>query len=194
MTKTDKYIIIVEGADACGKSQLCEYLRNYVEGKCHSLHSNYNPKFDKKNHYRQHILMSKFVVKQFDKKHYTGNNLVILDRNYISDICYGQIGYGSKGSLDSKFKKLDKIFDILTKNKDVKVRVVYCKPSVSKFEEISQQRDELLTSTQSKSIQYIYDEFFTDIRFFDTAYRHGIKMTNYDFTIDSDYSKLIERL
>lgn len=64
-----KNIIIVEGSDASGKSSLCKFLQDKVEGKCHTIHSNYSKLLPKENHRKQHFLISKFVSRQFDKKH-----------------------------------------------------------------------------------------------------------------------------
>lgn len=121
-----KNVIIVEGADACGKSQLCEHLKNKVNGKCHIIHSNYDKIQPKSNHLRQHFLIAKFVAKQFSRRYYTGNNLVVLDRNYISDIVYGQIGYGSFGSLSFKCAVLTHLLKML--NKHANVIIIYCNP------------------------------------------------------------------
>lgn len=191
--KTTKNIIIIEGPDHTGKSWLSQYLHDYVNGKCHTLHSNYNPKYSAKSHYNQHKLISKYVNKQFNKKYYTGNNLVILDRNYISDIVYGNaVGYGSKGSLNNKLNKLDKIFKLLSKNKDVKITVIYCCLDISEFNPDS--KEELLNTTQNELVTEQYDEFFTSEKVNNIFNKYNIKFLNYSYKIDPSYSKLLEKL
>lgn len=189
--KNGKNIIIIEGADACGKSQLARYLQDFVDGKCHTIHSNFNPNLPKENHYRQHFLISKFVTKQFDAKHYTGNKLVILDRNYISDIVYGQIGYGSKGNFDTKLKNFGRMLKILSRNKDVNISIIYCRPEKSKFKESSEQREELLNIEQNTVIQNRYDLLFEDPKFFNLLNKYSVNLYRYDYTKDPNYSILM---
>lgn len=184
-------IIIICGADACGKSELANKLREKVSGKCHILHSNYNRLLPGQNNFRQHQLMIKFAVEQFDTKHYTGNRLVILDRNYISDIIYGQIGYGSKGTVEQKTKNLTKMLKQLTKNNHVNVSLIYCRPQQTKFEKMQAEREELLRDEkQNLLIQEKYDEYFKDV-VPGLCEQYDIELYRYDFTKDPEYKELL---
>ena len=186
-----KNIIIICGADACGKSELANKLREKVSGKCHILHSNYHKLLSKQNNFRQHQLIINFAIKQFDTKHYTGNRLVILDRNYISDIVYGQIGYGSKGTIEQKIKNLKKMFNKLTCYTDVNVSLIYCRPQQTKFEKMQAEREELLRDEkQNLLIQEKYDEFFKDV-IPDLCEEYNIALYRYDFTKDPEYKELL---
>ena len=129
---SDRYIIIIEGPDASGKSSLSKHIQYMSNGKCHVIHSNFSKYLPKANHFRQHKLITDFVVKQFSNFYYTGNNIVIIDRNYVSDIVYGTIGYGSQGSIKKKFNRLDKIFKKLSSNTRTDVTFIYCRPSLLK--------------------------------------------------------------
>lgn len=191
--KNTKNIIIIEGPDHTGKSCLSQFLHDYVNGKCHTLHSNYNPKYSAKSHYNQHKLISKYVSDQFNKKYYTGNSLVILDRNYISDIVYGNaVGYGSKGSLKSKLKNLDKIFKLLSKNKDVNIIVIYCCLNVSEFNPDS--KEELLNITQNELVTEQYDEFFISEKVNNIFDKYKIRFLTYNYKIDPSYLKLLKQI
>lgn len=185
MDKDKKYIIILCGPDASGKSTLNKHIQDISNGKCHTIHSNFNKGLPKENHKRQHKLIAKFVAKQFSKNYYTGNNFVILDRCYFSDIAYGQIGYGSKGDLSHKFKYLDKLFKILIKNKDVNVFFIYCKPKTTNFN--PNEKDELLNYKENDKIVTIYDCTVQDYRFHDILNRYGINFVQYDYMFDPKY-------
>lgn len=180
-----KRIIIIEGPDASGKSSLSEHLQKMANGKCHVMHSNFNKELPAENHRRQHKLMAKFAVAQFDDKHYTGNHMVILDRCYISDITYGQIGYGSRGTLEEKFDYLGKMMKILTSNPDVKVSFIYCRPEQSAFDRNA--KDELLSNKENSKMQAIYDSVCLGFNMFDILTHYGIKFYQYDFRADPQY-------
>lgn len=180
-----KKIIILEGPDASGKDSLAEHIRMMVNGKCHIIHSNFDKELPKKNHRRQHKLIAKFVSKQFSKKYYTGNDTVILNRCYISDMTYGQLGYGSKGTIEDKYNYLGEFFDILTKNKDVEVTVVYCRPSKSAYNPIA--RDELLNSNENNKMIGIYDSIMNSIEFAELLCYYNIKYYDYNFNEDPNY-------
>lgn len=188
-----KNIVIIEGADGTGKSQLAEFLKEQVSGKCHILHSNYNKSYPGENNFRQHLLMSKFATNQFKKKYYTGNRLVILDRNYISDMTYGKIGYGSKGSDLYKQKRLDRIFELLSRvryTEDVQISLIYCRPEKSKFDETKNSREELLNDNENTKIQQIYNNYFKEI-IPDLCKAHFIDYYVYDFVSDPNYKTII---
>lgn len=180
-----KRIIILEGADSCGKSSLSTHIQQKVNGKCHVLHSNFNKELSKENHRRQHKLIAKFVAKQFSRHNYTGNNTVILDRCYISDMTYGQIGYGSRGTIRSKFKYLNKLFKILSSNTDVTVTFVYCRPDSSAFDRSA--KDELLTDTENSKMQKIYDDVCFSKEMFNILANNKISFYQYDFNEDPQY-------
>lgn len=184
MLKT-KRIIIIDGVDSSGKSSLSNHIQQMANGKCHILHSNYNKELPSENHRRQHKIIAEFVAKQFDKKHYTGNNIVILDRNYISDMTYGTIGYGSRGTIEEKFEFLDYLFGILCKNPDVKVSFIYCRPLKSAFDRDA--KDELLTDDENDKMQKIYDEICLSFNMFDIFAKHNIQFIEYDFREDPQY-------
>lgn len=191
MDLKSKNVFIIEGPDASGKSELCKHLQNLAEGKCHILHSNFSKSLPKENHHRQHKMIAKFVSKQFDNKHYTGNNFVILDRNYISDIVYGSIGYGSKGSITQKIKYLDKIFKILTNIKDINVCIFYCRPDNTKFSETVNSRKELLSETENKLIINAYDKFFRSNELLNLFIKYkNLSYKKYNFYEDPNYEHL----
>lgn len=181
-------VVIIEGNDQSGKSTLCKHLQDLSNGKCHVLHSNYSKILPKNNHRRQHKLIAKFVRKQFDRRHYTGNNLVILDRNYISDIVYGNIGYGSKGSVKSKINYLIKLLKIIKKNPTVNVVLIYCDPD--KHELDKTMKDELLSTKQYHAVQKEYDRFFKIENIKNIVTTTGIKYYLYDYMIDSDFKHI----
>lgn len=191
LTKS-KNIIIIEGGDSAGKTQLTKYLQEYVNGKCHILHSNFNPGLPKENHFRQHKLMTKFVCKQFDSRYYTGNCLVILDRNYISDIVYGMIGYGSKGDQKYKIRRLNRLFRYFSKLSDVTVSVIYCNPSKSTFN--PEAKEELVDSAEDSIIKNLYKNFFDSLDVYDAFVRNNIKFYEYDFITDPYYENLMAEL
>ena len=189
MIENKKHIVIIEGADHTGKSELANYLRYYSNGKCHILHSNYNKAYPGENNYKQHKLMSKFAVKQFNKKYYTGNSLVILDRNYISDITYGKLGYGSSGTEEYKFKRLNKILKTITKDKNIKVTIIYCNPSKDDFNKNT--REELLTNSEYSAIRQIYNEFFDSFDFKNIVNKYdNLFVYEYDYCTDAMYKQI----
>lgn len=198
-----KHIIILESSDQGGKSSLSRYLQNNVEGKCHVLHSNYNPDCSKQAHRNQHFLLNRFASKQFKESHYTKNNVVIMDRNYISDIIYGQIGYGSKGSYEQKLDTLKRLFKILRKgNNDVKISLVYCRPKKpedlysveEEFPFNTEKKDELPTEEENKVLRKLYDNFFSSDELKDICKKYNIKIYYYNYFTDSDYSDITIKL
>lgn len=180
-----KRIIILEGADSCGKSSLSTHIQQMANGKCHTLHSNFNKELPAENHRRQHNLISRFAVRQFSKHNYTGNHIVILDRNYISDMTYGQIGYGSRGTLEQKFAHLDKLFRILSSNPEVVVTLIYCRPEHSAFDKDA--KDELLTNNENNKMQTIYDNVCLSLNMFDILAKNNIGFYQYNFNEDPQY-------
>lgn len=183
----DKYIIVLEGPDASGKSELSKHIQQLSNGKCHTIHSNFDKTLPKENHRRQHKLIAKFINKQFSKKYYTGNNFVILDRSYFSDIVYGQIAYGSRGTLKQKFKYFDKLLKIMKKHNDtVKLFFVYCKPSVDSFDK--QAKDELLTYKENNIVRDLYESTIDSHYFMEILFHNPIKFIQYDFNKDSKYN------
>lgn len=197
-----KHIIILESSDQGGKSSLSKYLQDNVEGKCHVLHSNYNPDCSKVAHRHQHFLLNRFASKQFKSAYYTKNNVVIMDRNYISDIIYGQIGYGSKGSYEQKLKTLEKLFKILRKgNSDVKISLVYCRPKNSDFADDEKgftfdksKKEELLTENQNEYIRRLYDNFFSSTELHEILVKFDIHYYIYNYFTDPDYKYITEEL
>ena len=115
------------------------YIQKYSNGKLHILHNSYFTK-KKDNHFKQATLISKFASDSLAENTFSGNPIVLLDRCYISDIIYGLIGYGDTIPYKTKLKNLAKIFKILTKNKDVKVSFIYCRPSKSAFDTQAKRR------------------------------------------------------
>lgn len=190
----NKKIIILEGADQCGKTQLSMYLQNiYFNGKCHVLHSNYSNSLPKKNHYNQHKLMTKFAIKLFKNKYYTGNNGIIFDRNYISDIVYGNIGYGSGGSNKHKLKKLSRFLSKLDKHcKDTSIYIIYCNPTIENFN--VETKEELLNKSQNSKIREEYSKFFNNIKFLNILVKNHITLLTYDFIVDPKYKELVKYL
>lgn len=184
-----KNVVIIEGPDASGKSRLSKYLQDYVGGKCHVLHSNFDKKLPKESHFNQHKLMADFIHKQFSKKYYTGNRLVILDRNYISDIVYGSIGYGSQHTRAKKVKKLFKFLNKIKKN--ALVSIIYCRPTKTQFDDSS--REELLNSKEDKEIQKLYDSFFNTVMV-EQLISMGIKYYKYSYDKDPNYEQLTKRI
>lgn len=198
-----KHIIILESSDQGGKSSLSKYLQDNVEGKCHVLHSNYNKSVSKQAHRHQHFLLNKFASKQFHDCYYTHNNVVIMDRNYVSDIIYGQIGYGSRGTLKSKFRTLDKLFKILRRgNEDVCISFIYCRPKkIKKFfeekEEFSfdtSKKEELLNSDENDKVRQLYDTFINSNAFAKLLDKHGIHLYVYNYHADPDYYGITKHL
>lgn len=187
MDFTEKHIVIIEGADATGKTSLTNFIQNTIaNGKCHVLHSNFNKSLPANNHRRQHRLIAKFVVDNFSPKYYTGNNVIILDRNYISDIVYGTIGYGSGGTLPWKINYLCKLMRKLKKSK-AQITFIYCRPSKKNFDPDA--KEELLTNDEDQLISLLYDQIV--IRHILPAFKDiGIKCYFYDYTEDPDYLKL----
>lgn len=183
----EKVVFIIEGSDGTGKSSLCKFIQNYVNGKCHTIHSNFDKTLPKQNHFKQHLLITNFVKKQFDKKHYTGNSVVILDRNYISDIIYGDISYGSKGDRKYKLNNLRKMLKTL--NKTAKVVIIHCNPKNNKYFETSNEREELLNSTENNTIETKYKQFFSSFDFYDILENTRSDFYEFNFDVDSDYKK-----
>lgn len=181
----NKKVIILEGADCSGKSSLCEHIQKLSEGKCHTLHSNYSKNLPKSNHRRQHKLITKFIKKQFSNKYYTENHTVILDRSYFSDITYGTIGYGSKGTLKSKFKYFDKLLNIITKTEKINVYFIYCRPNKTKFN--PNIKDELLDNQENSLMEYIYDTIIFSKTMHNVLNKNKIKFYVYNFNVDSNY-------
>lgn len=208
MNVNEKKIIIIEGADGTGKSSLSRYLQTMANGKCHVLHSNYNKDLPGENNYRQHLLMTKFVCKQFSPKYYTGNNLVILDRNYISDMTYGTIGYGSSGDIHKKFNRLQRIFSIfhnaMLKDEDLQVYLIHCRLDTKKYFGVGSDgsKEELLNSSENDVIHRIYDELFYPLLYKNDnteniqnlCVKSGIKFISFNFEEDKQYDKLTEAL
>lgn len=186
---SDRHIIIIEGPDASGKSSLSKHIQYMSNGKCHVIHSNFSKYLPKANHFRQHKLITDFVVKQFNNFYYTGNNIVILDRNYVSDIVYGTIGYGSQGSIKKKFSRLDKIFKKLSSNARTNVTFIYCRPSINNFDNSA--KDELLNYNQNDKIRSAYDNIVLSKEFQQILIERNVKYVEYDFTKDPDY-KIID--
>ena len=184
----DKKVIILEGSDAVGKSTLLKHIQNLANGKCHTFHSNYDKHFSKENHRKQHKLIAKYIKQQFDDKHYTGNHTVILDRCYISDMTYGQIGYGSRGTLEQKFSYLDDLFKIIKRDKDIQIIMIYCRPDKSKFD--TEAKDELLNQTENDKMQGIYDCTMHSLDMLELFVKYDILYYRYDFNEDSDYKIL----
>lgn len=197
-----KHIIILESSDQGGKSSLSKYLQDNVEGKCHVLHSNYNPDCSRSAHRHQHFLLNKFASKQFKPAYYTKNNVVIMDRNYISDIIYGQIGYGSKGSYKQKLNTLDKLFKILRKgNNDVKISLVYCRPknfchfnSEKDFLFDRDKKEELLNDNQNNIVRELYDKFFESLELHEMLVKYNIHCYTYNYITDPDYVNILKLL
>lgn len=185
-----KRIIIIEGADSVGKSQLSNHIQKMVNGKCHVLHSNYNKNLPQENNRRQHTLYTKFALANFKDSNYTGNNTVIFDRCYVSDITYGQIGYGSRGTLEEKYKHLGHLFKLMTSNRNVEVSFIYCRPNKSKFNR--DVKEELLTDTENNKMQKIYDSVCYESYFQDLLKIYDIDFYTYSFDYDSSYRLLDE--
>lgn len=182
----NRRIIILEGADSCGKSTLSKYLQAASNGKCHVLHGNYNNFLPGENHRKQHKNIAKFVANQFDlKKCYSGNHLVILDRCYVSDITYGQIGYGSRGTWNDKFKYLDKLFKILSKDKNIIIQFIYCRPSESAFDKNA--KEELLSDDENTKMQCIYDKVVLSDDMKNIFKKYNVEFYIYDFKADPQY-------
>lgn len=190
MDFSKKNIIIIEGPDASGKSELANHLRTLVDGKCHILHSNYNKSYPGENNYRQHKLMAAFASRQFNPKYYTGNRLIIFDRSYISDIVYGQLGYGSKGNYNKKLDRLENLLKALTKNKDVDVTIIACNPVHTNFNRTVCSRDELLKLEENQKVRSYYDYFFA-LHLPNICRDLGIKLLRYDFNDDPYYAELL---
>lgn len=180
-----KRIIILEGADSSGKSSLCKHIQDKVNGKCHVLHSNYNKEISQQNHYRQHIMLSKFAKQNFDADYYTGNNVIVFDRSYVSDITYGQIGYGSKGTLKQKIKILKKLFKIITADPTVIVHFVYCNPDTTNFN--PETKEELLTVEENQIMKNLYNTFCYHVVFQSLISKLGILFYEYNYYTDPDY-------
>lgn len=180
-----KRIIIIEGADATGKSGLCDHIKLLANGKCHTLHSNYNKDLPGENNYRQHKLMAKFAVDNFKPENYTGNYVVVLDRCYVSDMTYGQIGYGSKGSIEEKYSRLDKLFKALTADKTIEVSFVYCRTEQSAYD--INEKEELLNTEENSKMSDIYDSVCLSFDFFDILAKNNIKFYEYNFITDPNY-------
>lgn len=180
---TVKRVFIIEGSDNTGKTELSQNIQKVANGKCHIIHSNFNKNLPLQNHYRQHELIVKFIKKQFSKNYYTGNNIIICDRSYISDIVYGQLGYGSKGDLDFKLKKLEKIFKKLTSRKDIVVTLVYCRPDRNTYTDST--KEELVTSNENDKIMQIYDKTIEQIS--DICFKYGIKIKKFNYLKDPTY-------
>lgn len=192
MIYNEKNIVIVEGADASGKSRLVNHMKNKVNGKCHIFHSNFDKYLPVSNYKRQHILITKFIKKLFDSRYYTGNRMIILDRNYISDIIYGlAINCGSKGSYKNKMKFLEKLLKkLIHLDTLVNITIVYCRPEISSFGNNS--REELPSVEEHKKVQKCYDDFFNSLDFKDLIQNrlsNKISYIKYDYVKDSDYKE-----
>lgn len=186
----NNYIFIVEGADATGKNELCNYIAKYNDGKVHILHSNCRKDLPKQNNYRQHKLMTNFVIKQFSKNYFTGNNVVIFNRNYISDLIYSNIGYGSKSSSNIKrIKKFKSIINDLLKINNITLCFIYCNPKKSSFN--PGVRDELLDYNENYIIINEYEKFFNSRLIKEILKQNrNIKLYKFNFNTDSNYVNL----
>lgn len=198
-TKTYKNVVILEGADACGKSELAKYLQSYVEGKCHTLHSNFDPQCKGKCNLRQHKNIYKYIKNQFSKKYYTGNRLVILDRSIISDIVYyGTYGFGSPYSKDKKTELMLSWFKNLIKD-NIDVSIIFCNPSTSKDFNL-ENKEELINKSELAAIKEAYNDFFyipytsDDKSMFNVLRNIGVSFFEYDYITDPSYEKLIANL
>lgn len=199
-------VIMIEGADASGKSTLCGHLMNMVaEGKCHLLHSNYDKSVDNQAHYYQHLLYTDFIIDAFSKHRYTGNWMIIQDRCYISDICYGKIGYGSSSSLPMD-KCKEKLYYLLSRmsrrlsddNSAVhpEISIIYCRPDSDEVSTFNDGRkEELLDIDEYTKVGQVYDSFFGDKVFLDKLRKTlGIKTYIYDYTKDKALYDLLVKL
>lgn len=186
--KKSKKVIILEGADASGKSSLLQHLQNLSNGKCHTLHSNFNKELPKENHRRQHMNIAKFVSKQFSKNYYTANDMVVLDRCYISDMTYGQIGYGSRGDLNSKFRYLNRLLKIISRNKDIDIILIYCRPNKTNFDKDA--KEELLTDNENDKMQSIYDSVMYNSKMIDIILDNDIVFIVYNYNTDPNYENI----
>lgn len=193
-TIKDKHIIILEGPDCSGKTSLLNHLSELANHHCHTIHSNYDKSLPQENHFRQHKLITKFVCNNFKQKNYTGNNFVILDRNYISDIVYGSIGYGSRGAVKQKLSKLVTMLSAMkTCCSDINVSVVYCKPSKDVFND--SEKEELLSVFQHNKIKRAYDKFFDSTSSVRSLFDQlGVNFYTYDFCVDPYYVELNKNL
>lgn len=209
MNANDKKIIIIEGADGTGKSSLSRHIQTLANGKCHVLHSNYNKNLPGENNYKQHILMTNFACKQFSPKYYTGNNIVVLDRNYISDMTYGIIGYGSDGDIHKKFNRLQHIFSIfhkaMLKDEDLQVYLIHCRLNTKKYFGVGSDgnnKEELLDNDENNIIHRVYDELFYPLLYKNDntenvqnlCAKFGIKFISFNFEEDKQYNKITEAL
>lgn len=180
-----QHIFILEGVDAVGKGGLSTHIQYLANGKCHMMHSNFNPVLNPENHRRQHMLFAKFAKRQFSKRYYTANNVVIFDRCYVSDMTYGQIGCGSRGTLDQKFKYLNRLFRIITSDKTVAVHFIYCRPEKSAYDPNA--KAELLPPDKQSKMQPIYDNLIYDERMQNLFKKYSIDFYVYNFNLDPEY-------
>lgn len=190
-----KQVLILEGADSSGKSSLLKHIMEKTEGKCHCFHSNYNKSLPKENHKRQHNVITNCIIDLFKDKNYTGNNIIILDRCYISDITYGTIGYGSGGSFKEKIKFLKKLFKKILSLEDTTIIIIYCNPSTNSFNNNNNNKEELLVQSEFEDIVDIYNKFFHSPEFKDIIFSDDrFFYKEFDYTVDSDYCKLDQML
>lgn len=183
-----KRVIILEGQDACGKTTLLKHLQDKTNGKCHTFHSNFDKSLPKENHRKQHKLIAEFIKEQFDDEHYTGNHTVILDRCYISDMTYGQLGYGSRGNIEQKYDYLRKLFKTMSNNGQVDIILIYCRPSQTEFD--IDAKEELLTDNENDKMQDIYDSVMFSLDMTELLVMYDINFYVYNFNNDSDYKHL----
>lgn len=175
-----KRLIIIEGPDMSGKTTLCKMIQDKTEGKCHTLHSNYDKNLTPEAHWHQHELYWAFAHDQFLPYHYSGNHTVIFDRCYFSDLVYGQIGYGSPGDMSLKWTRMATLASMGLDSKLFTTFFIYCKPSKRAFGDGS--KEELLTSDEDSKVAKLYDDVINCPEFLEWVEAHNITYMRYDFT------------
>lgn len=188
-----KRIIIIEGPDATGKTTLCNMIQEKTEGKCHLLHSNYDKAISHEAHWRQHVLFWDFAQKQFAATNYTGNHTVIFDRCYLSDMMYGQISYGSDGTLEEKQRRFLRLANKVA-HKDISLYFVHCKPSHVEGLFKNGEKEELLTFDENDVVVKLYDEFFASEYFATFLAKTGFRYLRYDFTNPANIQHTLESM
>ena len=131
-----KGLVILEGPDGCGKTTLAEFLRdNYG---AHIIHSTWSKTLEPR--------MLNYMEETLDQAlEIAKNQLVVLDRHWLSELVYADVYRGGSSLQDYHQKAHDAL-----KFHDVFTNVVYCLPHDLElarlhFDKMKAEREEMYT-------------------------------------------------
>lgn len=143
----NKGIIILDGPDACGKTYLADYLVKHYNA--HYMHSTWSPELEKNmaNYLDFSACMGSLIAK---------NQLVILDRHWLSDLVYADVFRGGS----DRGKYYEHAWEFLAPA----VTTVICLPSnmknvVDNFDDMKDSRTEM------------YEDMFNVAKAYDALWR-----------------------